>query len=542
MTTTSTPANSDITAHGVAVAAGAVTGAETVFTDEALEFLRLLHDRFDARRRTLLSARQDRQRHIDAGGELGFPDETAPIRNDPSWRVPPPPADLADRRVEITGPVERKMMINALNSGAKVFMADFEDSCSPTWENVVAGQVNCRDAVGRTIAMTTDEGKRYELGDDVATLMVRPRGLHLDERHITVDGVTMSGALVDFGCYVFHNHAALAGIGSGPYFYLPKLESRHEARWWNEVFDLTEETLGMETGTIRATVLIETITAAHEMEEILYELRTHSCGLNAGRWDYIFSIIKRFRNRADMVLPDRAQVTMTVPFMRAYTDLLIRTCHRRGAHAMGGMAAFIPNRRDPAVTETAMAKVRADKEREAGDGHDGTWVAHPDLVALATEVFTDVLGDRPNQIDRLREDVVPAASALVDVTVTGGAVTAAGVRLNVDVAIQYIASWLTGNGAAAIYNLMEDAATAEISRSQIWQWAHHGLRTETGEVVDAAMVRRIASEELARLRDELGEEAFTARRFEEAAVLFERVALAEDFPDFLTLPALELID
>jgi malate synthase len=467
--------------------------------------------------------------------------ETAAVRSG-DWQVAPPPADLQDRRVEITGPVERKMMINALNSGARVFMADFEDSASPTWANMVGGQANLMDAVRRTIEFDAPDGREYRLNDQIATLLVRPRGWHLIEKHVLIDGDPVSGSLFDFGLYLFHNAAELLAGGSGPYFYLPKLESHLEARLWNDVFVAAQDLLGIPQGTIRATVLIETILAAFEMEEILYELRDHSSGLNAGRWDYQFSLIKKFRNRADMLLPDRAQVTMTVPFMKAYTELLIKTCHKRGAHAMGGMAAFIPSRRDEEINRRALAKVREDKELESRNGHDGTWVAHPDLVPLATEVFDEVLGDRPNQLDRQRDDVTADPAALLNVSVEGGTITDGGVRMNVDVAIQYLASWLRGNGAAGIYNLMEDAATAEISRSQLWQWLHNGVTTVEGTPVTAETIHKIADEELARMRRHFGEENYKNGRFEEARKLLEDVAISPDFPEFLTLPAYELID
>lgn len=514
---------------------------DEVLTTKALDFVAELHTRFDTRRQDLLSARAVRQRQLDAGDRPTFLSETSPARSG-TWRVAAPPPDLMDRRVEITGPVERKMMINALNSGAKVFMADFEDSASPTWANMVGGQVNLMDAVRRTIEFDSPDGKAYRLNDEVATLMVRPRGWHLHEKHVLVDGAPISGSLFDFGLYFFHNAVELLDRGSGPYFYLPKLENHLEARLWNDVFTAAQEILGIEQGTIRATVLIETILAAFEMEEILFELRDHSAGLNAGRWDYQFSLIKKFRNRPDMLLPDRAQVTMTVPFMKAYTDLLIKTCHKRGAHAMGGMAAFIPSRRDEEINRKAFAKVREDKELESRNGHDGTWVAHPDLVPLATEVFTAVLGDAPHQMDRQREDVAADGEALLDVRVEGGTVTDRGVRMNVDVAIQYLASWLRGNGAAGIYNLMEDAATAEISRSQLWQWLHNGVTTAEGTPVTAATIHRIADEELGRMRAEFGEDNYAQGRFEEARALLEEVAISRDFPEFLTLPAYELID
>jgi malate synthase len=517
------------------------TDADAILTPEALAFVAMLHERYDERRRSLLAARQERQRRIDEGDTFGFLASTAEIRYG-SWRVATPPADLADRRCEITGPTDRKMVINALNSGARVFMADFEDSNSPTWSNVVEGQVNLRDAIRRNVDFTADTGKRYELGDRIATLMVRPRGWHLVERHLTIDGEPVSASLFDFGMYLFHNAHELKRRGSGPYFYLPKLESHLEARLWNDVFVTAQDALDIPTGTIRATVLIETIPAAFEMEEILFELRNHSGGLNAGRWDYIFSVIKKHRNREGFTLPDRSQIAMTVPFMRAYTELLVATCHRRGAHAMGGMAAFIPSRTDEEVNRSALSKVRADKMREAGDGCDGTWVAHPDLVPVATEVFDEVLGDRPNQIDRLRDDVNVVAADLLAFDVPGGTITEGGVRQNVDVAVQYLASWLRGTGAAAIYNLMEDAATAEISRSQVWQWVRSGARTVEGEDITASYIGKIADEESDRLRSELGHDAFDAGRFDEARDLFEQVALSTDFPDFLTIPAYEILE
>jgi malate synthase len=527
--------------EGVVITGRADERFAEILTPEALEFVAGLQRRFDGRRKDLIAARAARQQRIDAGEMPDFLPETEEIRN-AAWKVVPPPPDLADRRCEITGPVDRKMMINALNSGAKVFMADFEDSCSPTWNNMIDGQINLKDAIRRVIEFTNPDGRTYALNPQTATLMVRPRGWHLVERHMTVDGEAVSGSLFDFGLYFFHNAAELIARGTGPYFYLPKLESHLEARLWNDVFVAAQDELGIPQGTIRATVLIETILAAYEMDEILYELRDHSAGLNAGRWDYIFSIIKKFRNRSDMLLPDRAQIGMTVPFMRAYTDLLIKTCHRRGAHAMGGMAAFIPSRRDEEINRIAFAKVREDKERESRDGHDGTWVAHPDLVPLATEVFTEVLGDRPNQIGKQRDDVDVKASDLVDTTVDGGQITEAGVHTNTDVAIKYLASWLRGNGAAAIYNLMEDAATAEISRSQIWQWVQNGATVIEGDQVTPEYVHNAAHQELAKMREEYGEEIFDQGRFEEAGELFEQVALADSFPEFLTLPAYEHID
>src|SRR5213082_1718687 len=453
---------------------GKVEGrAAEVLTPQALSFVARLQREFAGRRRELLRLRDERQTRLDAGEMPQFLVTTSSVRES-DWKVGKAPQDLQDRRVEITGPTDRKMLINALNSGARVFMADFEDANSPTWSNLVEGQVNLIDAIERRIDFTSPEGKEYRLNDKVATLLVRPRGWHLDERHVEVDGKPMSGSLFDFGLYFFHNAERQLKKGSGPYFYLPKLESHLEARLWNDVFNLAQDELGVPRGTIRATVLIETILPAFEMDEILYELRDHSAGLNAGRWDYMFSVIKKFRDREEFVLPDRGQVTMTVPFMRAYTELLVKTCHRRGAHAIGGMAAFIPSRRDPEVNEIALARVREDKLREAGDGFDGTWVAHPDLVPVATAVFDDVLGERPNQLDRQRDDVRVEAADLLNVAATPGGVSEEGVRLNLSVGIQYIASWLNGVGAAAINNLMEDAATAEISRSQIWQWLRHG--------------------------------------------------------------------
>jgi len=473
-----------------------------------------LQREFRTERDRLLEARVERQAELDAGRLPDFLPETQEIRES-DWQVAPAPPELQDRRVEITGPVDRKMVINALNSGACVFMADFEDANSPTWQNNVEGHVNLRDANERTISLDTGE-KRYELADDPAVLVVRPRGWHLPEKHVLVDGDPISASLFDFGLYVFHNRGR-------PWFYIPKLENHLEARLWNSVFDYAEDELGLSRGSVKATVLIETVLAAFEMDEMLYELREHIVGLNAGRWDYLFSLIKKFRTRPDFVLPDRAQLTMTTPFMRAYTELLVKTCHRRGAHAMGGMAAFIPSRRDPDVNETALARVREDKVREASDGFDGTWVAHPDLVPVATEVFDGVLGDAPNQRDRLREDVEVGAAELLDLRVDGGEITDQGLQTNVSVGVRYLESWLRGVGAAAIDNLMEDAATAEISRSQIWQWVQHGA-------VDSGRVRE--------LLEQLPEEG----RFADARKLFERVALTGEFVEFLTLPAYDYID
>jgi malate synthase len=492
-----------------------------VLTPEALDLVVALHREFRDRREELLLARAERQQQLEDGELPEFLESTRSIREG-DWRVAPAPPDLQDRRVEITGPAgDRKMVINAFNSGARIYMADFEDANSPTWANVVGGQQNLTEAIERTISLEQGD-KSYSLNDEVAVLLVRPRGWHLQERHVLVDGEHVSGGLFDFGVYLARNAERLLGRGTGPYFYLPKLESHLEARLWNDVFCFAQERLGIPRGTIKATVLVETILAAFEMDEILYELRDHSAGLNAGRWDYIFSVIKKFRERPEFVLPDRAQVTMTVPFMRAYTELLVKTCHRRGAHAIGGMAAFIPSRRDAEVNENALARVREDKRREAGDGFDGSWVAHPDLVSVAMAEFDAVLGDRPNQLDRQRDDVTTSAADLLDVAATPGEMTEAGVRANVSVGIRYIAAWLQGVGAAAIDNLMEDAATAEISRSQVWQWIRHGR-------VERADVERIIGEVMTELPDE--------PIYAEAREVFEKVALEEVFVEFLTLTA-----
>ena len=516
-----------------------VEGADEILTPDALAFVADLQRRFGRERVALLEARQERQKELGAGILPDFPVATADVRA-ADWTVAPAPADLDDRRVEITGPAEPKMMINALNSGARVFMADFEDSLSPTWENVVGGQSALRAAVRLELTFDSPEGKAYRLNEKLATLVVRPRGWHLVERHVLVDGVPISASMFDFGLYFFHNAAELLRRGSGPYFYLPKLEGRAEARLWNDVFLLAQESLGVARGSIRATVLIETILAAFEMDEILHELREHAAGLNAGRWDYLFSVIKKFRVSGGPVLPERGQLTMTQPFMRAYTELLVRTCHRRGAHAIGGMAAFIPSRRDPEVNATAMARVRDDKERESGDGFDGTWVAHPDLVPLATEIFDGVLDEAPHQKHRLREEVAVTADQLRDLSVAGGTVTEAGYRLNVSVAIQYLAAWLDGNGAAAINNLMEDAATAEICRSQLWQWRTMGTRLDDGREASADLYRAIRDEELARLAD--GDGGPTEARLAEAAGLLDRLVLDDDFAEFLTQRAYSLLD
>jgi malate synthase len=520
---------------GVKIRDPEVPGAADILTDDALSFVAQLQREFGAQRRQLLERRWTRQTRLDAGEMPDFLPDTAGTRA-ADWRVAEAPPDLDDRRVEITGPAEPKMMINALNSGARVFMADLEDALSPTWPNVVGGQVSLRDAVRRQLSFESPQGKAYRLNERVATLVVRPRGWHLEESHVLVDGVPVSASLFDFGMYLFHNARELLERGSGPYFYLPKIESHLEARLWNDVFWTAQSSLGIPGGSIRATVLIETILAAFEMNEILYELREHSAGLNAGRWDYLFSCIKKFRSRPELALPDRAQLTMTVPFMRAYTELLVQTCHRRGAHAIGGMAAFIPSRRDRAVNEVAMAKVRDDKERESRDGFDGTWVAHPDLVPLATEIFDSVLGPAPHQKHVLREDVSVVAGDLLNLRVEGGKVTDGGVRANVSVALQYLASWLEGNGAAAINNLMEDAATAEISRSQLWQWRTISVLLEDGRAMSAELYGAIRENELAALGGR------ASGRLGDAAALLDRLVLDDEFADFLTLKAYPLLD
>jgi malate synthase len=516
---------------------------EEVLTDAALAFVAELHRRFSPRRAELLARRAERRAEIARTSTLDFLPETAAIRADDSWRVAPSPAALNDRRVEITGPTDRKMTINALNSGAKVWLADFEDASAPTWENVILGQVNLIDAYTRNIDFTdAGSGKSYALKDEaeLATVVMRPRGWHLNERHLQVDGEQVPGAFVDFGLYFFHNAQRLLDLGKGPYFYLPKTESHLEARLWNDVFVFAQDYVGVPQGSVRATVLIETITAAYEMEEILYELRDHASGLNAGRWDYLFSIVKNFRDGGTkFVLPDRNAVTMTAPFMRAYTELLVRTCHKRGAHAIGGMAAFIPSRRDAEVNKVAFEKVRADKDREANDGFDGSWVAHPDLVPIALESFDRVLGDRPNQKDRLREDVHVEAADLIAIDSLKAKPTYPGLVNAVQVGIRYIEAWLRGLGAVAIFNLMEDAATAEISRSQIWQWINAGVEFENGELATPELARKVAAEELSNIRAEIGEEAFAAGHWQQAHDLLLQVSLDADYADFLTLPAYE---
>src|SRR5215213_2780754 len=520
--------------NGLEIRAPELADARQIITPESLKFLELLARHFGPRREALLQRRREVQKCL-RGGELpNFLHETREIR-ERSWRVAPAPSDLNDRRVEITGPVERKMMINALNSGAMVFMADFEDALSPPWTNVIAGQLNCRQAVRRTLEFVSPEGKRYRLADQLATLVVRPRGWHLEEKHALMNGEPMSASLFDFGLYFFHNAQELLARGSGPYFYLPKLENHQEARLWNEVFDLAQDALGIPRGTVRATVLIETILAAYEMDEILYELRDHAAGLNAGRWDYLFSIIKNFRDRPEFLLPDRSQLTMLIPFMRAYTELLVKTCHRRGAHAIGGMAAFIPSRRDPEVNATALARVREDKTREAAAGYDGAWVAHPDLVPLVEEVFGEALRGQPHQKGRQRDAVEVTARDLLNVRVAGGRVTEAGVRANISVALQYLGAWLGGSGAVAINNLMEDAATAEISRSQLWQWIRHAARTEDGNPITLERCRKILREET----EELVAQGGDLGRLTSAGELLDGLFSAREFPEFLTLTAYE---
>jgi len=514
---------------------------DEILSPRALELVGLLHRELDGRRRELLAQRGKRIEEFAAGGTLDFLEETRHIREDDSWKVAEPAPGLVDRRVEITGPTDRKMTINALNSGAKVWLADHEDANTPLWENVIGGQLNLRDAIDGTIDFTSPEGKSYALRDDVehATIVVRPRGWHLPEKHLLVDGQQTSGGLVDFALYLVTSGQKQIDRGMGPYFYLPKMESHREARLWNDAFNLAQDFLGIPRGTIRATVLIETYPAAFEMEEILYELREHSAGLNAGRWDYMFSVIKSFRTRGkEFLLPDRNSVTMTVPFMRAYTELLVRTCHKRGAHAIGGMAAFIPSK-DPEINEAAFAKVKDDKTREANDGFDGSWVAHPGMVEVCREAFTAVLGDRPNQIDKVREDVSVTAAQLLDVASTPGEVTEEGLRANISVGIQYLESWLRGSGAVGINNLMEDAATAEISRSQVWQWLHNDVELSNGHRVTRELVESIIESEMASIRERVGEDAFASGRWDDARATFTEMALADEYPDFLTLPAYE---
>ena len=522
---------------GLKLNAPAIAETAEVLTPEALAFLAQLQRTFNARRLELLARRVERQAALDAGRLPNFLPETAAVRAG-DWQVAPIPADLQNRHVEITGPTDAKMVINALNSGANCFMADFEDANSPTWANMLQGQLNLTSAIERTLSFTNEAGKAYRLNEEVALLLVRPRGWHLDEKHLLVDGQPMSGSLFDLGLFVFRNAKRLLAKGSGPYFYLPKLESHLEARLWNDVFNEAQTLLGLPIGTIKVTVLIETILAAYEMDEILYELRDHIVGLNAGRWDYMFSVVKKFCKQPDFVFPDRAQVTMTAPFMRAYTELLVRTCHHRGAHAMGGMAAFIPSRRDAAVNEVAIARVREDKLREVGDGFDGTWVAHPDLVPVAKGIFDDKLAGKPHQKELMREDVQVAAEQIRDFRIPGGKITEAGLRLNINVAILYIESWLRGQGAVAIYNLMEDAATAEISRAQVWQWIHspNGV-LDDGRKITLELYRELLPQELDKIKALVGEATYTSGQFETAVRLFDTLVTQDTFTEFLTVGA-----
>ncbi|MDP1674300.1 MAG: malate synthase A [Burkholderiales bacterium] len=526
--------------EGITLNGATGTGYDSILTPEALAFVAGLARKFEMRRRELMQRRAGRQATFDAGSLPDFLPETKAIR-DGAWTIGPVPADLQDRRVEITGPTDRKMVINALNCGANVFMADFEDSNAPTWANMIEGQINLRDAIRRTITFRSPEGKHYKLAEKPATLLVRPRGWHLMENHMQVDGAPVSGAIFDFALYFFHNAREALARGSGPYFYLPKMESHLEARLWNDIFVTAQQQLGVAQGTIKTTVLIETVLAAFEMDEILYELREHCVGLNIGRWDYIFSCIKKFRSNREFCLADRSQVTMTAPFMRAYALLLVKTCHKRKAFAMGGMAAQIPIKNDPAANEAALAKVRADKEREASDGCDGTWVAHPGLVGIAREIFDQHMPG-PNQVNRQRPDVNVSARDLLDFR-PEAPITEAGLRNNISVGIQYIGAWLAGNGCVPVYNLMEDAATAEISRSQIWQWMRSPKGVlDDGRKITRDMFRRMLPEELARVRRELGEGAWSAGRYGEAAKLFDEITASDDYVEFLTLPGYDRLE
>ncbi|GGL89958.1 malate synthase A [Glutamicibacter protophormiae] len=525
--------NTPITLNNITITATEVRYQEQILTSEALDFLSALHQGFENRRTELMQSRQLNRARIANGRDPKFLEETRNIREDASWQVAPIAPGLEDRRVEITGPIERKAAINALNSGANVWLADMEDACSPTWQNVIKNQVNLIRVLDNELDFTAPDGREYKLDThdlkQLPTIVVRPRALHQPEKHLRVNGAPMSASLVDFGLHFFHNAKRLMAAGRGPYYYLPKLENHLEARLWNDVFNMAQDMMGIDRGTIRATVHIECITAAFEMEEILYELREHSSGLNAGRWDYIFSIIKNFRSRGPrFVFPDRDSVTMTAPFMRAYTEQLVRACHRRGATAIGGMSTFVPSRKDASINEINLAKVREDKAREAADGFDGSWVAHPDLVAVAREVYTEVLGDNPNQIGRTREDVQVSATALLDVAGLEGKITEQGIRDNIEIGIRYIESWLRGNGAVVLRNLMEDSATAEISRSQLWQWIHQSAITDQGEIITRRWVQELAEETMDRM------ERFEGDRFESAMEIFEACALRDDFPTFMT--------
>jgi malate synthase len=522
--------------QGMAITGDIRPGYEAILTPDALELVAALHRAFEPRRQALLQARAERTKRLDAGEHPDFLAETKSVREG-DWKVAPLPADLQCRRVEITGPVERKMIINALNSGADSYMTDFEDSNAPSWTNQIDGQINLRDAVRRTISLEQN-GKSYQLNDKVATLIVRPRGWHLDEKHVTVDGQRVSGGIFDFALFLFHNAKELIARGSGPYFYLPKMESNLEARLWNDIFVAAQEQVGIPRGTIRATVLIETILAAFEMDEILYELREHSSGLNAGRWDYIFSAIKKFKNDRDFCLADRSKITMTVPFMRAYALLLLKTCHKRSAPAIGGMSALIPIKNDPEANDRAMAGVRSDKNRDATDGYDGGWVAHPGLVPIAMEEFVNVLGDKPNQIGKQRDDVQIEGKNLLDFQ-PEAPITEAGLRNNINVGVHYLGAWLTGNGCVPIHNLMEDAATAEISRSQVWQWIRSPKGTlDDGRKVTAELVREYTKAELENVKKSVGGDT---QPYERAAAIFEKMSTSEDFTEFLTLPLYEAI-
>lgn len=522
---------------GVEVKGTFEPGFDEILTVDALSFVAKLHRAFNGRRKELLAKRQERQAQLDNGVKPDFLPETKEIREG-DWTVAPIPDVIKDRRVEITGPVDRKMIINALNSGAKVFMADFEDSNAPSWSNNINGQINLRDAILRDITFTNPNGKEYKLNDEVATLFVRPRGWHLLEKQVLIDGEPVSGGLFDFGLYFFHNVKALLEIGAGPFFYLPKMESHLEARLWNDAFVMAQNELGIPQGTIKATVLIETILASFELNEILWELKEHSAGLNCGRWDYIFSFIKRFRNDPAYIMPNRDQVTMATPFMEAYSLLVIQTCHKRNIHAMGGMAAFIPIKGDEAANNAAVEKVRQDKIREAKNGHDGTWVAHPGLMQTAMDVFNEYM-PTANQIDKKREDVNISAADLIEIPT--GTITEDGLRKNINVGILYIESWLRGNGAAAIYNLMEDAATAEISRTQVWQWIHHNAKLEDGRSVTMELYNELVPQELVKIKEYVGAEAFESGRFDEARELFDKLIESKEFIEFLTLPAYERI-
>lgn len=515
---------------------------EKVFPPQTQQFLLKLHRQFNKQRLLLLQKRQERQEQINRGQQPDFLAKTASIRNDPLWKVAPTPKDLQKRWVEITGPTDRKMMINALNSGADVFMADFEDANSPTWQNMVEGQANLMEAIAGTLSYISPEGKNYQLNQQVAVILVRPRGWHLEEKHVLIDGEPISASLFDFGLAFFHNAKELLKKGSGPYFYLPKLENHLEARLWNEVFMFAQAELGLPQGTIRATVLCETLLAAFEMEEILYELRDHASGLNAGRWDCIFSIIKKFQNNKSLVFPDRSQITMTTPFMRAYTELLVKTCHKRGAYAMGGMAAFVPNRKDQAVTEIALAKVKEDKLRESKDGFDGTWVAHPDLVPIAHEVFEQALKGKPHQKDNMRTEVNVQAGDLLNFQIMDGKVTENGLRQNISVALQYLDAWLRGIGAVAIYNLMEDVATAEISRAQLWQWLHHEASLDDGRMITIELYQKIVREECERITILYQNQSVALTKLKEAKDLLNQLVLHKGFPEFLTLVAYSNLD